>query len=130
MPSEAQVKCIRNLNGHSIGPYRIHGGKSVPIVKGGEATKMEEGEFFAIETFGSTGVLRCTCTWWALGAQLALLRAASTLAAEGIKTEHGQLQQNPAIMPQACALALIESQCSGYLQAKATYGRILSAAIT
>ena len=51
-----QVKCIRNLNGHSIGPYRIHAGKSVPIVKGGEATRMEEGEFFAIETFGSTGV--------------------------------------------------------------------------
>lgn len=50
-----QVKSIRNLNGHSIGPYRIHAGKSVPIVKGGEATKMEEGEFFAIETFGSTG---------------------------------------------------------------------------
>ena len=49
------VKAIRNLNGHSIGPYRIHAGKSVPIVKGGEATKMEEGEFFAIETFGSTG---------------------------------------------------------------------------
>ena len=51
----AQVKCIRNLNGHSIEPYRIHGGKSVPSVRGGEATKMEEGEFFAIETFGSTG---------------------------------------------------------------------------
>ena len=51
-----QVKSIRNLNGHSIGPYQIHAGKSVPIVKGGEATKMEEGEFFAIETFGSTGV--------------------------------------------------------------------------
>jgi len=50
-----QIKCIRNLNGHSIGPYRIHAGKSVPIVKGGEGTKMEEGEFFAIETFGSTG---------------------------------------------------------------------------
>ena len=50
-----QVKCVRNLNGHSIGPYQIHAGKSVPIVKGGEATKMEEGEFFAIETFGSTG---------------------------------------------------------------------------
>lgn len=53
--SMRQVKCIRNLNGHSISPYRIHGGKSVPIVKGGEATKMEEDEFFAIETFGSTG---------------------------------------------------------------------------
>ena len=50
-----QVKSIRNLNGHSIGPYRIHAGKTVPIVKGGEATKMEEGEFYAIETFGSTG---------------------------------------------------------------------------
>ena len=49
------VKSIRNLNGHSIDRYRIHGGKSVPIVKGGEQTKMEEGEFFAIETFGSTG---------------------------------------------------------------------------
>ncbi|KXJ25397.1 methionine aminopeptidase 2B [Exaiptasia diaphana] len=50
-----RVKPIRNLNGHSIGPYRIHAGKTVPIVKGGEATKMEENEFYAIETFGSTG---------------------------------------------------------------------------
>lgn len=74
------VKCCRNLCGHSIGPYRIHAGlfvatiqysaivfphiphmiscaagKSVPIVKGGEATRMEEGEIYAIETFGSTG---------------------------------------------------------------------------
>ena len=50
-----QVKPIRNLNGHSIGPYQIHAGKTVPIVKGGDQTKMEEGELFAIETFGSTG---------------------------------------------------------------------------
>jgi len=49
------VKSIRNLNGHSIEPYLIHAGKSVPIVKGGDAVKMEEGEFYAIETFGSTG---------------------------------------------------------------------------
>ena len=49
------IKSIRNLNGHSIERYHIHAGKSVPIVKGGEATRMEEGEFFAIETFGSTG---------------------------------------------------------------------------
>lgn len=53
--SGVQVKCVRNLNGHSIGPYQIHAGKSVPIVKGGEGTRMEEGEFYAIETFGSTG---------------------------------------------------------------------------
>eukprot|EP00173_Palmaria_palmata_P003927 Plantae.Rhodophyta-Palmaria_palmata.ctg4399.p1 GENE.Plantae.Rhodophyta-Palmaria_palmata.ctg4399~~Plantae.Rhodophyta-Palmaria_palmata.ctg4399.p1 ORF type:complete len:343 (+),score=69.56 Plantae.Rhodophyta-Palmaria_palmata.ctg4399:35-1030(+) len=49
------IKSIRNLNGHSIAPYQIHAGKSVPIVRGGEQTKMEEGEFYAIETFGSTG---------------------------------------------------------------------------
>lgn len=49
------VKSIRNLNGHDIIQYSIHGGKSVPIVKGGDQTKMEEGETFAIETFGSTG---------------------------------------------------------------------------
>ncbi len=46
------IKSIRNLNGHSIGPYNIHAGKSVPIVKNGDQTKMEEGELYAIETFG------------------------------------------------------------------------------
>ncbi|KZT62634.1 methionine aminopeptidase 2-like protein [Calocera cornea HHB12733] len=53
-----KVKCIENLNGHSITKYSIHGGprgKSVPIVATGDQTKMEEGEYFAIETFGSTG---------------------------------------------------------------------------
>ena len=50
-----QVRCIRNLNGHNIEPYRIHGGKSVPIVGVPLDVKMEEGEYFAIETFGSTG---------------------------------------------------------------------------
>ncbi|KAJ3119170.1 Methionine aminopeptidase 2B, partial [Nowakowskiella sp. JEL0407] len=49
------VKAIRNLNGHSIDPYHIHAGKTVPIVKSGDNTKMEEGEYYAIETFGSTG---------------------------------------------------------------------------
>lgn len=49
------VKPCRNLNGHSIGPYQIHGGKSVPITKNNESTVMEEGEFYAIETFASNG---------------------------------------------------------------------------
>lgn len=49
------VKAIRNLNGHDIVQGSIHGGKSVPIVKSNDQTKMEEGEIFAIETFGSTG---------------------------------------------------------------------------
>lgn len=49
------IKCIRNLNGHSIGQFRIHAGKTVPIIGNGDMTKMEEGETFAIETFGTTG---------------------------------------------------------------------------
>ncbi|KAF8641103.1 hypothetical protein AX17_000746 [Amanita inopinata Kibby_2008] len=49
------VKPIENLSGHSINPYQIHGGKSVLLVKSDDQTKMEEGEYFAIETFGSTG---------------------------------------------------------------------------
>ena len=50
------IKAIKNLTGHTIMPYSIHGTKSVPIVGGtGDNTKMEEGDVFAIETFGSTG---------------------------------------------------------------------------
>lgn len=49
------VKCIKNLNGHNIGDFVIHSGKTVPIVANGDMTKMEEGETFAIETFGTTG---------------------------------------------------------------------------
>lgn len=30
-----RVRSVRNLGGHSIGPYRIHGGKVVPGVRGG-----------------------------------------------------------------------------------------------
>ncbi|QKX63313.1 uncharacterized protein TRUGW13939_10483 [Talaromyces rugulosus] len=49
------VKAIRNITGHNIKPYIIHGGKSIPFVKTNDPTKMEEGEVFAIETFGTTG---------------------------------------------------------------------------
>ena len=49
------MKVIENLSGHSINPYQIHGGKSVLLVKSDDQTKMEEGEYYAIETFGSTG---------------------------------------------------------------------------
>ena len=78
------VKSISNLNGHSITPYCIHGGiggkagKTVPIVKqfgrDRDETKMEEGEYFAIETFGSTGRGRVieegACSHYALASEL------------------------------------------------------------
>ncbi len=49
------VKAIRNITGHDILRYKIHGGKQVPFVKTSTTQRMEEGEVFAIETFGSTG---------------------------------------------------------------------------
>jgi len=53
------IKPIRNITGHNIMPYSIHGTKSVPSVATNDVTKMEEGDVFAIETFGSTGNGRC-----------------------------------------------------------------------
>ena len=50
------IKSIHGLCGHSIAPYMIHGGKSVPGTRNsGDTMRMEEGELYAIETFGSTG---------------------------------------------------------------------------
>jgi methionyl aminopeptidase len=51
-----KVRPIRTLCGHSIEKFKIHAGKTVPCVAGtGNQQRMEEGEFYAIETFGSTG---------------------------------------------------------------------------
>lgn len=51
------IKPCKNLNGHSMEPYRIHAGQSVPIVRKSDFAddKMIEGGFYAIETFASTG---------------------------------------------------------------------------
>lgn len=50
-----RIKSVRNLCGHTIEPYRIHAGKSVPIVAKEDNAKMAEGEIYAIETFATTG---------------------------------------------------------------------------
>jgi methionyl aminopeptidase len=52
------VKAVRNITGHDIKRYHIHGGKQIPFIKNNNRDKMEEGEVFAIETFGSTGTGR------------------------------------------------------------------------
>ena len=36
-----QVKCVRNLNGHSIGPYQIHGGKLLRSLLSSSSTSNE-----------------------------------------------------------------------------------------
>ena len=49
------IKAVRNITGHNILRYKIHGDKQVPFVKTQTTQRMEEGDVFAIETFGSTG---------------------------------------------------------------------------
>ncbi|EGP84682.1 peptidase M24 [Zymoseptoria tritici IPO323] len=49
------VKAVRSLTGHNILRYKIHGDKQVPFVKTRTSQRMEEGDVFAIETFGTTG---------------------------------------------------------------------------
>ncbi|KAL8786831.1 MAG: hypothetical protein Q9213_002568 [Squamulea squamosa] len=49
------IKAIRNITGHNILRYKIHGDKRVPFVQTQTTQRMEEGDVFAIETFGSTG---------------------------------------------------------------------------
>ncbi|KAI5186361.1 methionyl aminopeptidase [Nematocida homosporus] len=50
------IRPVANLNGHTINRFKIHGGKYVPIVKrSGNRDRMEVGEFYAFETFATTG---------------------------------------------------------------------------
>ncbi|KAL8794367.1 MAG: hypothetical protein Q9195_003065 [Heterodermia aff. obscurata] len=53
--STIPVKAIRDISGHNILRYQIHGDKQVPFVKTQTTQRMEEGDVFAIETFGTTG---------------------------------------------------------------------------
>lgn len=46
---------IRDLDGHSIERFSIHGGTSIPLVKNDDTTKLTEDSFYAIETFATTG---------------------------------------------------------------------------
>jgi methionyl aminopeptidase len=52
------IKSVKGITGHNISRYKIHGGKSVPFVKTQTNERMEEGDVFAIETFGTTGNAR------------------------------------------------------------------------
>lgn len=52
------VKAVRNISGHNILRYKIHGDKQVPFYKTKTNQRMEEGDVFAIETFGTTGKAR------------------------------------------------------------------------
>tara|TARA_B100000123_G_scaffold210003_1_gene158991 strand:- start:418 stop:1476 length:1059 start_codon:yes stop_codon:yes gene_type:complete len=51
-----KVKSFRDLTGHKIIPWVIHSDKCVPNFSIPYNVRMEEGEYYAIETFPSTGI--------------------------------------------------------------------------
>jgi len=50
------LRPISNLTGHSIRRYQLHGGKQVPNTKVRGASKVEVGEYYAIEPFATSGI--------------------------------------------------------------------------
>ena len=46
---------IKDLSGHLLMPYRVHGPKTIPNVKGRKGNLILQDEAYAIETFASTG---------------------------------------------------------------------------
>lgn len=50
------LRPISNLTGHSIKRYQIHGGKQVPNTKTRGTSKVEIGEYYAIEPFATSGI--------------------------------------------------------------------------
>lgn len=49
------LRPIKNLSGHNIERYRLHGGKGVPNVKRRGTEKVEVGEYYAIEPYATSG---------------------------------------------------------------------------
>lgn len=46
---------IRNLSGHGVGRYRIHGAPTIPNIDTGDTTELEEDQTIAIEPFATKG---------------------------------------------------------------------------
>lgn len=61
LEDETPIRAVHGLGGHDILPYKVHGKKLVLCVphKSQENMIMEEGEFYAIETYASTGNGEC-----------------------------------------------------------------------
>ena len=53
------LKSVRDLTGHLIFPYMIHGPKSIPNFAIKYPVRMEENEVYAVETFPTTGTGKC-----------------------------------------------------------------------
>jgi len=52
---EMGYRPIRELSGHLLDQYELHGPKTIPCIGSVGSQKLEEGEVYAVETFASTG---------------------------------------------------------------------------
>jgi methionyl aminopeptidase len=52
---EMGYKPIKELTGHLLEQYEVHGPKIIPSVGSAGSSKLEEGEFYAVETFATNG---------------------------------------------------------------------------
>jgi len=52
---EMGYRPIRELSGHLLDQYELHGPKTIPCIGSIGGQKLEEGEVYAVETFASTG---------------------------------------------------------------------------
>ena len=46
---------IKDLSGHTVEQWMVHGGKQIPLIPKPKGDTIEEGDVFAVETFASTG---------------------------------------------------------------------------
>jgi methionyl aminopeptidase len=52
---ELGYRPIKELTGHLLEQYEVHGPKTIPSVGSVGGSRLEEGEFYAVETFATTG---------------------------------------------------------------------------
>ncbi|WXG43319.1 MAG: type II methionyl aminopeptidase [Promethearchaeati archaeon SRVP18_Atabeyarchaeia-1] len=52
---EMGYKPVKELTGHLLEQYEVHGPKIIPSVGSAGSSKLEEGEFYAVETFATNG---------------------------------------------------------------------------
>jgi hypothetical protein len=113
------VKSVRNLNGHSIGPYQIHAGKSVPIVKGGDATKMEEGEEALSHRRGEAG----SGMWWLMCVTVCAQGSSLPLRLSALRAGRSLLRYAQLVHGLAYLCRLVFAVCKTWIAASRGQGQ-------
>ncbi|TFG08932.1 type II methionyl aminopeptidase [Candidatus Thorarchaeota archaeon] len=49
------LRPVKELTGHNLKRFKLHGGKKIPNAKNRDSTRIEQGEYYAIEPFATSG---------------------------------------------------------------------------